>query len=201
MKKIFLLLGHFFITLSIPSLFAKKIAILDQQKTQITFSIIKFKIGSKVEGSFRSFYGHSEVDRKEKLVHSLNLQIFVPSINTGIEKRDHHLLNDDFFDAKNFPVITFTSTTPAKIDDRFVLKGLLKIKETSKELELNCRTLSLTDDTITFEADAVINRLDYGITWNQAMEKSDWKKVLGILGKTVLDESVNIKIQVTAKIL
>jgi len=99
----------------------------------------------------------------------------VASIDTGITKRDDHLRSADFFDVNNFPKISLKSKSVKQSAGNNILVGDLTIHGVTKEVELPYKikgpVKAPTGETrIGFEANTVINRKDYGLTWNQTLE-------------------------------
>ena len=165
--------------------------------SEIKFEIIKFKIGHPVEGRFQDFSGKFESDGKT--ISNIQAQIAVKSVSTGNQARDQHLLQRDFFDENQHSHIYFVSVTPMKLEREFRIKGRLTIKGISRVVLLDAVLSERDDDSLTIIARTEIDRLDYGVSWNQALEEGDWKEVLGVLGKTVLDNKVRIRLVIKGK--
>jgi polyisoprenoid-binding protein YceI len=89
-----------------PAAFAETYKI-DAARSRIAFSVHQFV--STVRGDFHRFSGTIEVDREHAERSSVTARISVASIDSKIQKRDHHLLSSEFFDAAKFPEITFKS--------------------------------------------------------------------------------------------
>ncbi len=169
----------------------------NQDDGDITFEIIKFKIGSKVAGSFKQFSGTAEIDEAKGELVKTSVTVQTASVDTAEAKRDDHLKSPDFFDVAKYPTITFVSTgKPVKIGPDFKLPGKLTIKGVTKDVVFNMKRPPAKVMGWMFEGSAKINRLDYGVTWNKSMEQGDWKTVLGKLGKAVLDDEVDVKISI-----
>lgn len=168
----------------------------NQDSGSVGFEIIKFKIGSKVAGSFKKFEGTAELDEKKNELQKVSTTIDVASINTADEKRDGHLKSPDFFDVEKHPKMTFVSSAAAAIKPEFDLKGKLTIKGVTKDVVIKMKRSETKENAWVFLGTTTINRLDYGVTWNKALEESDWKSVLGKLGKAVLDDNVDINFNI-----
>ena len=194
MKTIMLLLT----VLMTSQLFAKTVT-LDTEKSKIGFSIIKFKIGAPVDGSFQIFKGTGEYDPAKKELSKMMANIESKSIYTANKKRDKHLRDDDFFHVEKYPEVKFVQTGSTKAEKDAVIKGNLTMHGVTRPVELKVVSAQGDDNGVMMEVEGTINRLDFGISWNKALEKSKWKKVLGILGKTVLDENVTLKLKLHAK--
>lgn len=168
----------------------------DQDAGSVGFEIIKFKIGSKVAGNFKKFSGTAELDEKKNELQKVSVSVEIESIDTADEKRDKHLRSEDFFNAEKYPTMTFVSTSAVQVKPEFDLKGKLTIRNVTKNVVLKVKRSETKENAWVFNGTTTINRLDYGVTWNKTLEESDWKSVLGKLGKAVLDDSVDIKINV-----
>ncbi len=146
---------------------------IDGMHSKIGFEISHLVISS-VEGTFQKYEGTIKVDKKANLSKA-EVTIDVDSINTGVTKRDDHLKSADFFDVQKFPKMTFTSSDVKITGDTLKIKGLLKIKDQSKEVTLAGKYLGEVKDgygqnKIAFKASTKINRKDFGLTWSQAVE-------------------------------
>lgn len=97
------------------------------------------------------------------------------SIDTGNTDRDNHLKSGDFFDADQFPKLTFESTSFTKGDDDYALEGNLTIKDVTKPVKLTVEFGGIATDPwgntkAGFTISGKINRTDFGLTWNAALE-------------------------------
>lgn len=142
---------------------------LDATHTAANFSIRHAGI-SKVRGQFDNVSGTMTVGEDLESI-AFNTEIAVDSISTGIADRDGHLKSADFFDTEQFPKITFTST-------RFTgdtLVGNLTIKDVTREVELDVEFNGVATDPFGttrtgLSGSTTINRKDFGLTWNAALE-------------------------------
>src|SRR5438552_18089775 len=91
---------------------------IDSAHSKIAFSVHQFV--SNVRGEFHRFSGTIEVDRDHPEQSSVTARISVGCIDTKIQKRDHHLLSAEFFDAAKFPEITFKSRNVKRSGERRV---------------------------------------------------------------------------------
>jgi len=139
---------------------------------------VGFKIGhlviSKVKGEFRDFTAKFVLDDEGRL-NQASSNIKVTSIDTGITKRDNHLRSADFFDVSKYPEIIFRSKSVRQSGGNNVLFGDLTIHGVTKEVELPFTIKGPVkgpqgETRIGFEASTVINRKDYGLTWNKTLE-------------------------------
>ena len=138
---------------------------------------VKHMMISNVKGSFSSLSGVLKLDETDYTHSAVEASIPVSSLNTGDEQRDGHLKSGDFFDAEKFPAITFKSTNIDStgganyaVTGEFTLHGVTKsvtfavedVSEPSKDPWGNQR-IGLSGST-------KINRKDFGLTWNSALE-------------------------------
>ena len=128
-----------------------------------------------VRGAFGEFTGTAHVDAADPAASTVALSIPVSSISTGSPDRDAHLVSADFFDAENHPALTFTSTSVARNGDEWAITGDLVIKGTSKSVTIDFESTGTATDPFGyqragFEGSTTINRKDWGLTWNAALE-------------------------------
>ncbi len=164
--------------------------------SSFNFSIIKFKIGSEVTGKFNKFQGSAKYDGKS--LTNMMAALFTNSIDTGDTKRDQHLQSPDFFDAAKNPVIAFKAPNAVTLAPNFDLSGELHMKGVSKPITLKAKTISQDENGVVIEATGMINRTDFGVTWNKDLE-GEPKTVLGKIGKLVLDDEVKLQMKIVAK--
>jgi polyisoprenoid-binding protein YceI len=151
---------------------------IDPAHTLVEFSA-KHMMITTVKGRFTDVKGEIRMDETNPDLSSANVELGAASINTGVDQRDGHLRSADFLDAENFGQITFKSTKVDgaidRVGDEFKLTGDLTIRGTTKPV-----TLTVTFDgrgkdpwggeRAGFSATASVDRRDYGLTWNQALE-------------------------------
>jgi polyisoprenoid-binding protein YceI len=131
---------------------------------------------TKVRGAFNEFTGTAVIDGDDPSRSSVSITIEVPSIDTRSAQRDEHLRGNDFLDAATYPQITFTSTGIAYGgDNSFDVIGDLTIKGVTKSVTIplsfeGSATDPFGNARIGFEGSLTINRKDYGVTWNAALE-------------------------------
>lgn len=149
---------------------------IDPQHSQVGFQV-KHMMFAKVRGSFDALEGTVEVPADGDLEEArVEVVIDAASINTGQEDRDEHLRSGDFFDVEEFPELRFEGgVVERRGDDQLVVKGDLTIRDVTREVELQVTELgSGTDpwgnERMGFSATTEIDRRDYGLTWNQALE-------------------------------
>jgi polyisoprenoid-binding protein YceI len=148
---------------------------IDPSHTEIEFSARHLMI-SNVKGRFSSLTGSVGYDPTEPGKVELNVEIPVATIDTRNEQRDAHLRSADFFDAENFPAMTFKGTqVEGDVSKEFQLTGQLTIRGTTRPVTLHVTAEGAGDDPwgnerLGFSATGKINRKDFGLTWNQLLE-------------------------------
>lgn len=148
---------------------------LDPSHTRMGFSA-RHAMVTKVRGNFKEFEGTGHLDFDDPTKSNGQVTIQVASVDTGNEQRDAHLRTNDFFDAPNFPTITFKSTGIEQIDEEnYRLTGDLTIKETTKSITVELEYTGAAVDPygnqrVGFEGRAALNRKDYGVNFNAALE-------------------------------
>lgn len=156
-----------------PSAFSAQYS-LDVPHSQIHFSIAHLMV-FKVRGNFTDFSGTVDIDTANKTLVSANASIEVSSIDTRNKKRDDHLRSADFFDTAEHGKITFVSKKVVGSNDDITVIGDLTIKGITKEITLNGRFVGATvgpwgKKRAGFTAVGEIDRRDFGLTWNKALE-------------------------------
>ncbi|WP_313811406.1 YceI family protein [Glutamicibacter sp.] len=146
---------------------------LDASHSEVGFSVRHAGI-SKVRGNFTEFDATLTVG--ETLAESgVEATIQIASVSTKDANRDGHLKSADFFDAEQFPTMTFKSTGVQGDAGEFVLVGDLTIRGTTKQVELDAELGGQAVDAFGatragFYASTTISRKEFGITWNAALE-------------------------------
>lgn len=137
---------------------------------------VKHMMVSTVKGRFAEIAGTIAFDEADITRSSADVTINVASIDTRDEKRDAHLKSADFFDAETFPTITFKSTgIVARGRDKFEVTGDLTIKDVTKPVVLEAEfggrgATPWGSEVIAFSAETSINRKEFGLGWNVALE-------------------------------
>ncbi|KOS69693.1 hypothetical protein AEA09_14650 [Lysinibacillus contaminans] len=149
---------------------------IDLGHSAINFQV-KHMMVSKVKGVFESYTADIEAaDLADLSTANISFNIDTASINTRSEDRDNHLKSGDFFNADAYPTITFTSTSiTKKSDDEYAVTGDLTIKDVTKSVtfdtEFNGKgTNPWGQEVYGFEAETKIDREEFGLTWNAALE-------------------------------
>jgi polyisoprenoid-binding protein YceI len=149
--------------------------VLDASHSSITFAVRHMMI-SKVRGSFSGFAVDASLDPAALEQGSVTGTIDVGTIATGDAGRDGHLKGDDFFAVEKFPHMTFKSSGAKKVGDgRYTLEGTLTIKDVSKPISFDVEAEGPAKDPwgnsrVGFTLKGKLNREDFGLTWNQALE-------------------------------
>lgn len=167
--------------------------LLDSSHTEVGFSVKHLMI-TNVKGEFKSYDAEIDFDAKKKNFNKFNATVDTASIDTGIEKRDNHLRSDDFFLSEKYPKMTFEMTSYKANGDEGEMEGNLTIRGITKAVTLEVEDLSTIKDfqgntRVGFTLEGKINRMDYGLKWNKALE----------LGGVAVSETVKIIIDVQAK--
>lgn len=164
---------------------------VDKVHSTVGFSIRHFV--SDVEGRFKDFDGTITLDAAHPADASVQFTVQAASIATDNDDRDKHLRSPDFFDAEKFPTLTFTSTkvTP-KGTNAFDVTGNLTIHGVTKTVTIPATFMGSVKTPMGvragFSSSFKIDRKDYGVVWNRAMEG----------GGAMLGDEVEITIKVEA---
>lgn len=148
---------------------------LDPSHSTIAF-VARHAMITKVRGTFTGFEGQATVDGANPSASTLKVTIQVASVNTGSPDRDVHLTAPDFFDAEQYPTITFVGTGFEIVDDQTVnVTGDLAVKDVVRSVTVPFEfTGEATDpfgnDRVGFEGKTDVSRKDFGLTWNAALE-------------------------------
>ncbi len=147
---------------------------IDPDHSQVIFKVKHLGI-SNVTGQFDLFNGSYSFDEENLANSSVETEIVASSINTNKKKRDDHLKSDEFLDVEKFPSITFKSKEVKGSGDELQIVGDLTIHGVTKEVTLDADYGgSVTDPwgnkRSAFTASTEINRKDFGMTWNKALE-------------------------------
>jgi polyisoprenoid-binding protein YceI len=148
---------------------------IDPAHSSVNFSIDHMVVNT-VHGRFRQFEGTITVDPdNNNALTAASGTIQAKSIDTDIEKRDNHLRSPDFFDAEKFPTITFESTEVKKDGNGMLLVGKFTMHGVTKDVSLPCTLKGpikspMGGMIMGLEINAKLNRKDYGLTWNKAIE-------------------------------
>jgi polyisoprenoid-binding protein YceI len=147
---------------------------IDASHTTIGFAV-KHMVVANVKGSFGEFSGTIEYDADAPESMSASAVIQVASIDTKNADRDAHLRNEDFFDAGQFPEITFQTTSVSGTAPDITLTGDLTMKGVTKEISLPVELSGpITDpwgnERIGLSGETTINRKDFNINWSKTLD-------------------------------
>ncbi len=148
---------------------------IDPAHTDVSFAVKHLMI-STVRGRFADVRGTIRLDGDDLTKASVEAEIATASIDTRQEQRDTHLRSADFFEVETYPTITFRTTRvePSK-GDRYRVVGDLTIRDVTREVVLEAVDEGRGKDPwggdrLAFSATTSIDRRDFGLTWNQALE-------------------------------
>ncbi|MGI5340255.1 YceI family protein [Streptomyces sp. CA-181903] len=148
---------------------------IDPAHSSIGFTV-RHAMVTNVRGSFHEHQGALHLDGTDPSRSTASLDITVASVDTGMKDRDAHLRKEDFFDVERFPLMTFRSTSAEALGgERYRLTGDLTIKDVTRpvaiDLEFNgSATDAYGAERVGFEGRAEIQRSDWGLSWNAALE-------------------------------
>ncbi len=147
---------------------------LDASHSRLGFSA-RHAMVTKVRGQFADFEGTAHVNTTTPADSTVSVTIRPASISTGNEDRDNHLRSGDFFEVESFPTWTFTSTDVSRDGSTWTIAGDLTLKDVTKPVSIDFEeTGSATDpfgyQRVGFEGELTVNRKDFGLTWNAALE-------------------------------
>ena len=164
---------------------------IDPTHSEILFKVKHLMI-STVTGRFGQFNGTVETDGDDMASATIHFTADINSISTNNEQRDAHLKNGDFFDADNYPQLTFQSSSMERIsDEEYELHGALTMRGTTKKVILKAEFGGLTQDPwgntrVGFSLTGKINRKDFGVSFGAVSET----------GGVMLGEEVTIQASV-----
>ena len=163
---------------------------VDPAHSEISFRVRHLL--TKVTGHFREFSGAITVDPSDLERSTVELRINAASIDSATADRDAHLRSADFFDVEKFPHLTFRSERVKQAGEGFVVTGPLTIHGVARTIDLPVTYLGTMNDPwgnakAGFEATVRLNRKDFGLTWNAALETG------GFLVGDDIDVTLNIQ--------
>jgi len=179
-------------TATVPAVLTGNYAI-DPTHSRIGF-VARHAMVTKVRGSFNEFEGAGYFDAKNPAGSHLQLTIQAASIDTRNADRDGHLKSNDFFDMETYPEITFASTAVEQVGgERYRVTGDLTIKGVTKPVTVDFEYTGSAVDAygnqrIGLEGTTTINRKDWGVNWNAALEA----------GGVLVGEKVTLEFEVSA---
>ena len=166
---------------------------IDPSHSRIGF-VARHAMVTKVRGSFNDFEGTGYFDASQPENSSLELVIQAKSIDTRNADRDGHLRSNDFFDMDEYPTLSFVSTSVEAVSDAtYRVTGDLTIKGISKPVSVDLELSGPATDPfgnqrLGLEGSVVVNRKDWGVNWNAALET----------GGVLVSEKVTLEFEVSA---
>ncbi|MBL4953962.1 polyisoprenoid-binding protein [Neobacillus sp. YIM B02564] len=166
---------------------------LDSAHSSVDFSVRHMMIAN-VKGTFQNFSAEIVADPTDLTTAEIEFTVETASVDTRNKERDAHLVSADFFDVENHPTMTFKATNIVKTDEgEYNVTGDLTLRGVTKQ-----ETFTVTfegsgkdpwgNEKVGFSAEGSINRSDYGLVWNAALET----------GGVLVGDKVKINLQIQA---
>lgn len=166
---------------------------IDRSHSEVAFQVRHLL--SKVRGRFADFGGTIQFDEANPRNSVVNVTIQAASIDTAEADRDKHLRSADFFEVEKYPTLQFASTsvTPSG-GNTYDVEGQLTIHGVTRQVVLPASFLGSAQDPwgntkFVFEAELTLNRKDFGLTWNAALET----------GGFLVGDEVKVSLSIQAK--
>ena len=164
---------------------------VDPSHSQIGF-VARHAMVTKVRGSFGEYTGTATTGTDLRDA-AIELTIQVASVDTKDAGRDAHLVSADFFDVETYPTITFTSTDITATGEVLHVTGDLTIKDTTKPVTIDFEFNGVAQDPfgntrVGLEGTTVVDRRDFGLTWNAALET----------GGVLVSEKITLEFEISA---
>lgn len=165
---------------------------IDPAHTRLGF-VARHAMVTKVRGNFDDFSGTAHVDTANPAASKVDLTISAASVKTGNPDRDGHLQSADFFGAQDNPNITFSSTEVSRDGATWTITGDLTIKGTTKSVTIDFDEVGSAQDPfgntrVGFEGGVTVNRSDWGLTFNAALET----------GGVLVSEKIKLEFDISA---
>lgn len=165
---------------------------LDNSHSSVGFKVKHLMI-TNVNGEFKDFDATIDFDYKSKTFKVFKGVVKTTSVDTGIVKRDNHLRSEDFFLSNKFPEMTFVMNSYEANDDNGVMSGDLTIRGITKSVKFEIEDIGTIKDfdgnnRVGFTLTGKINRSDFGLKWNKAIE----------FGGVAVGEKIKITVEVEA---
>lgn len=179
-------------TATAPSAPTRTVWNVDPAHSTVEFSVRHMMV-STVKGRFAGLSGMIVDVAEDPSLSSVEIQIDAASITTNDEQRDGHLRSPDFFDVQNYPTLTFKSTRVQGSRESFKVTGDLTLHGVTREIELDAEfngvgTNPYGKRVAGFSAQAKLNRKDFGLNWNVALEA----------GGVLVSDSIKVQIELEA---
>ncbi len=165
---------------------------LDVSHSRLGF-VARHAMVTKVRGQFGAFTGTARIDEANPADSKVDISIDVASVQTGSPDRDGHLRSGDFFDAETYPTITFSSTEVKRDGTDWAITGDLTIKDVTRSVTIPFEQTGSARDPfgnvrVGFEGETSVNRKDWGLTWNAALET----------GGVLVSEKIKLEFDISA---
>ncbi len=166
---------------------------IDAKHSQATFAV-KHMMFTTVRGHFKVLSGHLHIDEQNPANSWVDAQVDTTSIDTNDTNRDNHLRSPDFFDVEKYPTLNFKSKKVEHVGgNNYNVTGDLTMHGVTKEAVFQAEYAGLGKDPwgqqrVGLSAKTKINRRDWGLNWNQALEA----------GGVLVSEDVTIEIDLSA---
>lgn len=164
---------------------------VDTAHTHISF-VARHMMITKVRGEFTNYEIDVEYNADNPSLSTVTAKIYTDSINTRDERRDGHLRSPDFLDAANYPAMTFVSKRVEQLSNgNGRITGDLTIRDVTREVVLDVEFYGLAKSpwgatSVGFCGTTKIDRKNWGLTWNQALETGGW----------LVGDQINIEIEI-----
>ena len=166
---------------------------LDTAHSQVEFAV-KHMMVTTVRGRFKKFSGTVDLNEQQPEQSRVAVAVDVASLDTGEERRDGHLRSPDFFDVAQYPALFYKSTKVERLgEDQYRVTGDLTIRDVTREVPLVVTLEGPHRDMqgqrrAGFALTGSINRKDFGLNWNVALEAGGW--LVGDTVKLLIDAEV-----------
>jgi polyisoprenoid-binding protein YceI len=166
---------------------------IDPAHSRLGF-VARHAMVTKVRGNFNDFSGTLYLDEADPARSTAEVTVQMRSVETGQPQRDEHLRTSDFFEVEKYPTMTFRSTRAERTgEDNYRLTGDLTIKGVSRPVTLDVEYNGVVrdpfgNDRAGFEARATINRKDWDLAWNVALEA----------GGFLVSDKINLELDIAA---
>lgn len=166
--------------------------VIDASHSRLGFSA-RHAMVTTVRGQFQDFEGSAHVDAENPAASTVSIDIRPASIATGSADRDGHLVSADFFDVENHPALTFVSTRVERDGAEWTITGDLTIKGVTRSVTIPFEETGTAVDPfgntrVGFEGATTINRKDWDLSWNAALET----------GGVLVSEKIKLELDVSA---
>ena len=166
--------------------------VLDPSHSRLGF-VARHAVVTKVRGQFDEWEATARIDTANPASCSVQLTINPGSVSTGSDDRDGHLVSGDFFDVERFPEWTFVSTDVDRNGTDWLVTGDLTIKGISKPVTIKFAETGSAKDPfgnvrVGFEGEVTIDRKDWDLTWNAALET----------GGVLVSEKIKLEFDISA---